>query len=45
MGKFKEDATNAILFTVLLPAIIFAAVKTMLRVRKEMTMPNPEMWE
>ena len=45
MGKIKEDALNAILFAVLLPAIIFASVKTMLRVRREMTMPNPDMWE
>jgi hypothetical protein len=43
--KFKDDAINAFLFALFLPAIVFVSVKTMIRIKKEMTYPNPEMWE
>jgi hypothetical protein len=45
MKKIRDDVINAFLFAVLLPAIVVASVKTMIRIRKEMTYPNPDMWE
>lgn len=45
MEKIKKDVAVMAKFFVFLPLIAFVMLKTAIKVRKEMSHPNPEMWE
>ncbi len=45
MEKIKNEAKTLVKFFVLLPLVIFSMAKTILRIRKDISHPNPEMWE
>ena len=41
----KRDATTLAAFFVFFPAIAVTLVYTWFKIRKDLTMPNPDMWE
>lgn len=45
MKKIKDDIAVMAKFFVFLPFIVFSMLKMAIKVRKDMSHPNPEMWE
>lgn len=45
MEKIKKDMAVMAKFFIFLPLIALSMLKMAIKVRKEMSHPNPEMWE